>query len=182
MYVKCVIHFRCPQHEEEVGELAREIGFTHLSLSSAIMPMARIVPRGFTGQFLWNYHTPVFEQIESFLLSSCDSVVKVMDDSHLDGCRFSPGWSWILTWVAVDFHMGCCGFSPGWPYLGGSRFSPGWPWILAWVAMDFHLGGRRFSPGWTLILTSVVVILTGDVHEPKKFGLQIPVLFEAWLA
>jgi len=43
---------RYPQHEEEVGEMAREIGFTHVSLSSAIMPMARIVPRGFTGQFL----------------------------------------------------------------------------------------------------------------------------------
>ena len=46
-------HITCryPRHEEEVGELAREMGFTHISLSSAIMPMARIVPRGFTGQF-----------------------------------------------------------------------------------------------------------------------------------
>jgi len=47
-----VVACRYPQHEEEVGELAREIGFTHVSLSSAIMPMARIVPRGFTGWFL----------------------------------------------------------------------------------------------------------------------------------
>jgi len=47
--------FRYPQHEEEVGELARELGFTHVSLSSAIMPMARIVPRGFTGHFYHNY-------------------------------------------------------------------------------------------------------------------------------
>ena len=46
---------RYPQHEEEVGQLARELGFTHVSLSSAIMPMARIVPRGFTGQFYQRY-------------------------------------------------------------------------------------------------------------------------------
>ena len=48
---KCELCVICsyPQHEEEVGELARELGFTHISLSSAIMPMARIVPRGFTG-------------------------------------------------------------------------------------------------------------------------------------
>jgi len=46
MLVAC----RYSQHEEAVGELARQMGFTHISLSSAIMPMARIVPRGFTGQ------------------------------------------------------------------------------------------------------------------------------------
>jgi len=45
---------RYPQHEDEVGELAREMGFTHVSLSSAIMPMARILPRGFTGRFCCN--------------------------------------------------------------------------------------------------------------------------------
>ena len=38
-----------PGHEEEVGRLAQEIGFTHVSLSSHVMPMVRIVPRGFTG-------------------------------------------------------------------------------------------------------------------------------------
>ena len=35
--------------------MARELGFTHVSLSSAIMPMARIVPRGFTGLIYLNY-------------------------------------------------------------------------------------------------------------------------------
>jgi len=47
-----VVACRYPRHEEEVGDLARQMGFTHVSLSSAIMPMARIVPRGFTGQFV----------------------------------------------------------------------------------------------------------------------------------
>ncbi|KAM6125760.1 LOW QUALITY PROTEIN: 5-oxoprolinase [Pterocles gutturalis] len=37
-----------PGHEEQVGVLARELGFTHVSLSSAVAPMARAVPRGFT--------------------------------------------------------------------------------------------------------------------------------------
>ena len=35
-------------HEEQVGRLARDLGFTHVSLSSQVMPMVRIVPRGFT--------------------------------------------------------------------------------------------------------------------------------------
>ncbi len=38
-----------PDHEQEIGTLAREIGFTHVSLSSRVMPMVRIVPRGYTG-------------------------------------------------------------------------------------------------------------------------------------
>ena len=36
-------------HEKEVGKLARELGFTHVSLSHEAMPMVRIVPRGYTG-------------------------------------------------------------------------------------------------------------------------------------
>uniref|UniRef100_A0A452V663 5-oxoprolinase, ATP-hydrolysing n=1 Tax=Ursus maritimus TaxID=29073 RepID=A0A452V663_URSMA len=36
------------QHEQQVGALAQELGFTHVSLSSEAMPMVRIVPRGHT--------------------------------------------------------------------------------------------------------------------------------------
>ena len=39
-------------HEREVGELALEMGFDQVSLSSTIMPMVRIVPRGYTGKAL----------------------------------------------------------------------------------------------------------------------------------
>ncbi|XP_078458013.1 5-oxoprolinase isoform X1 [Lampetra planeri] len=35
-------------HERSVGELARRMGFRHVSLSSDIMPMVRAVPRGYT--------------------------------------------------------------------------------------------------------------------------------------
>lgn len=41
-------HPRWAQHEQQVGALARELGFTHVSLSSEAMPMVRIVPRGHT--------------------------------------------------------------------------------------------------------------------------------------
>lgn len=37
-----------PQHERLVGELAREMGFRQVSLSSVVMPMVKMVPRGFT--------------------------------------------------------------------------------------------------------------------------------------
>ena len=39
-----------PDHEKEVGLVATEMGFKHVSLSSDVMPMVRIVPRGFTGE------------------------------------------------------------------------------------------------------------------------------------
>ncbi|KAG7262937.1 hypothetical protein CRUP_008717 [Coryphaenoides rupestris] len=35
-------------HEEAVGELARRLGFSQVSLSSEVMPMVRAVPRGYT--------------------------------------------------------------------------------------------------------------------------------------
>ena len=38
-----------PEHEILVGNLAKEIGFEQISLSSALTPMARAVPRGHTG-------------------------------------------------------------------------------------------------------------------------------------
>lgn len=40
--------FLYPGHEQEVGILAADMGFTHVSLSSSIMPMVKVVPRGCT--------------------------------------------------------------------------------------------------------------------------------------
>lgn len=37
-----------PEHEVAVGVLAREVGFTHVSLSHEVMPMVKMVARGFT--------------------------------------------------------------------------------------------------------------------------------------
>lgn len=36
------------EHEAAVGRLAAELGFTQISLSSVVMPMVKMVPRGFT--------------------------------------------------------------------------------------------------------------------------------------
>lgn len=36
------------EHELTVGKIAKEVGFEHVSLSHDVMPMVKIVPRGFT--------------------------------------------------------------------------------------------------------------------------------------
>ncbi|KAM0792434.1 hypothetical protein ACM66B_005111 [Microbotryomycetes sp. NB124-2] len=50
--------FTYPEHEQEIGGIAREIGFEHISLSSASLPMIRIVARG-TSTTVDAYLTPV---------------------------------------------------------------------------------------------------------------------------
>ena len=37
-----------PDHEQAVGMLAKELGFCQVSLSSEVMQMVKMVPRGFT--------------------------------------------------------------------------------------------------------------------------------------
>jgi 5-oxoprolinase (ATP-hydrolysing) len=42
----CLLHsYTFPDHEKLVGEIAEDIGFTHISLSSQLMPMIKLVPR-----------------------------------------------------------------------------------------------------------------------------------------
>ncbi|KAM8811123.1 5-oxoprolinase [Eudromia elegans] len=55
-----------PEHERRVGALARELGFAHVSLSSAVTGMARAVPRGYTA-CADAYLTPCIRRyVESF--------------------------------------------------------------------------------------------------------------------
>ncbi|XP_055559879.1 5-oxoprolinase isoform X3 [Falco cherrug] len=55
-----------PGHEEQVGALARELGFQHVSLSSAVAAMVRAVPRGYTA-CADAYLTPcIHRYLESF--------------------------------------------------------------------------------------------------------------------
>ncbi|KAK4805810.1 hypothetical protein QYF61_000416 [Mycteria americana] len=55
-----------PGHEEQVGALARELGFRHVSLSSAVAAMVRAVPRGYTA-CADAYLTPcIHRYLESF--------------------------------------------------------------------------------------------------------------------
>ena len=53
-----IFRFRCSTHEQMVGDIAREVGFTHASLSSQTMPMVRIVPRGYTGTRYFIFNSP----------------------------------------------------------------------------------------------------------------------------
>ena len=49
-----------------IGEIARSIGFTHISLSHSVMPMVKIVPRG-TSATADAYLTPCIQKyIEGF--------------------------------------------------------------------------------------------------------------------
>uniref|UniRef100_T1GIZ0 Hydantoinase B/oxoprolinase domain-containing protein n=1 Tax=Megaselia scalaris TaxID=36166 RepID=T1GIZ0_MEGSC len=40
--------YACPEHEIEIGSIAKELGFTHITLSHQAMPMCRLVARGYT--------------------------------------------------------------------------------------------------------------------------------------
>jgi 5-oxoprolinase (ATP-hydrolysing) len=43
----CLMHsYTFNEHEKQVGELCRSLGFSHVTLSSDIMPMIKFVPRG----------------------------------------------------------------------------------------------------------------------------------------
>ena len=48
--ISCVLmhSYLNSEHERKVGEIAASLGFGHISLSSEVMPMVRIVGRGFT--------------------------------------------------------------------------------------------------------------------------------------
>lgn len=48
MIVRDSYAFRFKVHEEKVGAIALEMGFSHVSLSSHVIPMVKAVPRGFT--------------------------------------------------------------------------------------------------------------------------------------
>lgn len=56
-----------PRHEEQVREIATQLGFTQISLSSEVMPMVKVVPRGFT-TCADAYLTPV---IKKYVASFC---------------------------------------------------------------------------------------------------------------
>lgn len=60
-----------PEHERILGEIARKVGFTHISLSSSAMPMIRAVPRG-TSSTADAYLTPVLQDYIDGFFSGFD--------------------------------------------------------------------------------------------------------------
>ncbi|XP_062501085.1 5-oxoprolinase-like isoform X1 [Corticium candelabrum] len=62
-------------HEKEVASMAKSLGFEHVSLSSAVMPMVKIVPRGYTA-CADAYLTPCIQQYIHGFQSGFDSGLK----------------------------------------------------------------------------------------------------------
>lgn len=60
-----------PQHEQQVEKLALSLGFKHVSISSALTPMVRAVPRGLTAS-VDAYLTPVIKEYLSGFISKFD--------------------------------------------------------------------------------------------------------------
>uniref|UniRef100_K3WI67 5-oxoprolinase n=1 Tax=Globisporangium ultimum (strain ATCC 200006 / CBS 805.95 / DAOM BR144) TaxID=431595 RepID=K3WI67_GLOUD len=69
-----------PKHELEAAKLAKELGFTQISLSSEVMPMIKAVPRGYT-TCADAYLTPV---IKTYVASFCAGF-----DSELEHVKIS---------------------------------------------------------------------------------------------
>lgn len=67
-----LIHsYTFPQHEQQVEKVALSLGFRHVSISSALTPMVRAVPRGLTAS-VDAYLTPVIKEYLSGFLSKFD--------------------------------------------------------------------------------------------------------------
>ncbi|CAM9522906.1 unnamed protein product, partial [Hapterophycus canaliculatus] len=72
------------EHEQRVGKLAAEMGFTHVSLSSEVMSMVKAVPRGFTTA-ADAYLTPVIARYVKSFRSGFDEAT-----GQTDRVFFSP--------------------------------------------------------------------------------------------
>ena len=64
------------KHEELIGDLAKEIGFTQISLSSHVFPRAKIVPRGQTALVDAYLNPKITTYIESFTKGFDDNIHK----------------------------------------------------------------------------------------------------------
>jgi 5-oxoprolinase (ATP-hydrolysing) len=71
-----------PNHEQQVGSLARSIGFTQVSESSSLLPMIKMVPRGVSST-ADAYLTPILREY-------LDGFFSGFDDKLRDGRLRSP--------------------------------------------------------------------------------------------
>lgn len=71
-----------PEHEEIVGRVARKMNFAHVSLSSSVMKMVKMVPRGFTAA-ADAYLTPHIMEYLSRFQSGFDEGLKDVELSFM---------------------------------------------------------------------------------------------------
>ena len=77
-YYLCIsVVWSYAEHEKEVGRVAQEMGFQQVSLSSEVMSMVRVVPRGYTGifsnfiiNFIISLYVPIWSNVNNTLVSS----------------------------------------------------------------------------------------------------------------
>ncbi|KZV65439.1 5-oxoprolinase [Peniophora sp. CONT] len=67
--------YTAPQHELLLGKLAREVGFEHISLSSQLLPMIKMVPRGVSST-ADAYLTPILRQYLDGFFAGFDSKLR----------------------------------------------------------------------------------------------------------
>ncbi|KAI8849024.1 Hydantoinase B/oxoprolinase-domain-containing protein [Chytridium lagenaria] len=59
----CLMHsYTFPDHEQKIAKLAKKVGFSHITLSSQISPMIKIVPRGLSS-VADSYLTPCIDRL-----------------------------------------------------------------------------------------------------------------------
>ncbi|KNZ46548.1 5-oxoprolinase (ATP-hydrolysing) [Puccinia sorghi] len=64
-----------PEHEQQIGRIAKEIGFGHVSLSSELMPMIKLVSRG-TSSTADAYLTPILREYMDGFFAGFDESLK----------------------------------------------------------------------------------------------------------
>uniref|UniRef100_A0A183BQF6 5-oxoprolinase n=1 Tax=Globodera pallida TaxID=36090 RepID=A0A183BQF6_GLOPA len=92
-----------PDHEEAIGRIAEQIGFTNVSLSSRVVPMIKAVPRGFTS-CADAYLTPI---IQKYI--SC----------------FRAGFTGALSGVQLEFMQSDGGLCPVESFIGSRAILSG---------------------------------------------------------
>ncbi|KAH6564706.1 hypothetical protein BASA62_007754 [Batrachochytrium salamandrivorans] len=83
----CLMHsFTYPDHEKQLGELCQTLGFKNITLSSATMPMIKIVPRG-TSASADSYLTPGIKTYTAGFFSGFDNGIVPSSDGSKASVR-----------------------------------------------------------------------------------------------
>lgn len=115
-----------PDHEQAIGRIAEEIGFTQISLSSQVMPRVKIVPRGDTTMVDAYLNPHIQTYLNSFRQGFSDkleatSLLFMQSDGGLARADGFTGSRAILSGPAggvVGYAMTTCGDSSGQPVIG----------------------------------------------------------------
>jgi 5-oxoprolinase (ATP-hydrolysing) len=115
-----------PDHEQAIGRLAGEIGFTQISLSSNVMPRVKLVPRGDTTMVDAYLNPHIQTYLNSFREGFSDgldrtSLLFMQSDGGLARADGFTGSRAILSGPAggvVGYAMTTCGGACGQPVIG----------------------------------------------------------------